>query len=274
MKKTFIALALAASIAPAWAAEVVSSNIVGYQKLSLVNGFTMIGTAFQTVGSNGQISVQEIKGSGLTGVDWSFETEAGDTLMIWSPDDQGYMTEFLYTGDTENADMLGNGAKPGTWFDMGTYATADYTLKNGDAFWIVSSSPSASVTIAGEVPTSANSISLVPGFNMIANPFPVSVKVNDLFTATGLTGVDWTFETEAGDSLMIWDPSEQGYMTELLYSGDVATEAMTENGAKPGTWFDMGAYATAEVEIPVGGAFWIVSSGSGTLTFKNPFSNE
>ena len=33
--------------------------------------------------------------------------------------------------------------------------------------------------------------------------------------------------------------------------------------------FDMdGTFATAETEIPAGGAFWILSSGTGTLTFK------
>ena len=125
------------------------------------------------------------------------------------------------------------------------------------------------MTISGEVPTTANQIALSSGYNMIANPYPKAVAVNDLMTVTGLTGVDWTFETEAGDSLMIWSPEEQAYSVELLYTGDSDPDGMMEGfGAVPGTWFDMGNFKTAEDVIPVGGAFWIKTSGAGTLTFK------
>ena len=38
-------------MAPAWGAEVVSSNIVGYEKVSLVSGFNMVGVQFVDVGT-------------------------------------------------------------------------------------------------------------------------------------------------------------------------------------------------------------------------------
>ncbi len=232
------------------------------------NGLAMIGTCFQAVGVENEISVQDIKAKGLTGVDWTFATEAGDTLSVWSSADQGYLTTLYYTGDEASEAMANNGAEPGQWFDMEAYAASDLVLKPGDAFWIESTSASATVTQAGEVPTDAPVISIVPGLNMIANPYPKAVAVNDLFTATGLTGVDWTFQTEAGDTLAIWDPEEQAYLVTLYYTGDTASQAMTDNGAEPSTWFDMESYATAETVIPVGGAFWIQSSGEGTITFK------
>ena len=228
----------------------------------------MIGTAFQNVGVEKTISVQDIKASGLTGVDWTFETEAGDRLMVWDSSSQMYTQEFMYSGDSASQAMTEYGAEPGTWFDMNEFATAEYDLKNGDAFWILSSAPNASVTIAGEVPTDVDAITIRTGYNMIGNPFPIEVDVNDMFTVTGLTGVDWTFETEAGDRLMIWDPVSKMYTTELLYTGDTPSQAMTEYGAEPSTWFDMNEFATATTKIPVGGAFWIKSSGEGTLTFK------
>ena len=104
---------------------------------------------------------------------------------------------------------------------------------------------------------------------MIGNPYPKAVPVNDLFTITGLTGVDWTWETEAGDTLTIWDPESKMYSTTLYWTGDTATDEMLDEGAEPKTWFDLGeSYSTATTEIPVSGAFWINSSGSGTLTFK------
>ncbi|MBO7299250.1 MAG: hypothetical protein J6V41_05515 [Kiritimatiellae bacterium] len=232
----------------------------------------MIGTSFQSVGVDNTISVQDIKASGLTGFDWTFETEAGDTLMIWDASSQMYLTTLYYTGDEydENGIMEMFGAAPGTWFDMDAGATADMSLENGDAFWVISSVNGAKVTIAGEVPTTSNGVNMVPGYNMIANPYPKAVSVNELFTVSGLTGFDWTFETDAGDTLMIWDPSTQMYQITLYYTGDEYDEngIMEMFGATPGTWFDMDAGATATTEIPAGGAFWIVSSGNGTLTFK------
>jgi hypothetical protein len=83
-----------------------------------------------------------------------------------------------------------------------------------------------------------------------------------------LTGLDWTFATLDGDMLMIWDPIAQGYLTELNYTGDVVTPEMEGMGIEAGKWFDMNTFANAETEIPAGGAFWIKSSGNGTLTFK------
>jgi hypothetical protein len=228
----------------------------------------MIGTSFQSVGVENSLHVQDIKASGLVGLDWTFATEAGDTLMIWDASVQGYLTTLNYTGDVLTPEMEGMGVEAGKWFDMNFFANADITLENGDAYWIVSASNSAKVTITGEVPTTANSINIVPGYNMVANPYPKAVKINDLFTISGLTGLDWTFATEAGDTLMIWDPSAQGYITTLNYTGDVVTPEMEGMGIEAGKWFDMNFFANAEVEIPASGAFWIVSSGNGTLTFK------
>ena len=236
--------------------------------MDLANGFTMIGTSFQSVGVDNSISVQDIKAAGLTGFDWTFSSTDGDTLMIWDASSQGYLTTFVYTGDVQTDEMTMFGAVAGTWFNTASFTTADFNLENGDAFWILSSVDGAKVTIAGEVPTTANSISIVPGFNMIANPYPKAVKVNDLFTITGLTGFDWTFSSTDGDTLMIWDQNAQGYLTTVVYTGDVQTDEMTMFGAVAGTWFNTASFTTAEVEIPAGGAFWIVSSGNGTLTFK------
>ena len=230
----------------------------------------MIGTSFQSIGVNNTISVQDIKASGLTGLDWTFATETGDTMQIWDASSQMYLTTLYYAGDEQTDDMSAMGGEAGTWFDLGgIFATADLTLENGDAFWILSSATGAKVTIAGEVPTTANEITIVPGFNMIANPYPKAVKVNDLFSITGLTGLDWTFATEAGDTLQIWDAASQMYLTTLYYAGDEQTDDMSAMGGEAGTWFDLGGtFATADTEIPAGGAFWILSSGTGTLTFK------
>ena len=194
----------------------------------------------------------------------------GVTLLVWDSETQMYTSELNYTGDSDpDGLMAGFGAEPGTWFDMSAFATSDKVLKNGDAFWIVSSAPAAKVTISGEVPTNALEIAIKPGFNMIANPYPQAIAINDLFTVTGLTGLDWTFSTTTGDTMIVWDPETQTYNLELNYTGDSDPDGlMATFGAEPGTWFDMSAFGTATTEIQPGQAFWIISSGTGTLTFK------
>ena len=42
MKKTLTLLAILAAIGPAWAADVVSSNVVGYQKLTVKKGLNLL----------------------------------------------------------------------------------------------------------------------------------------------------------------------------------------------------------------------------------------
>ena len=123
-------------IFPAWAAEVVSSNIVGYSKLNLANGFTMVGSAFQAIGGQNSISVQEIKASGLAGIDWD-TFEPGDTLMIWDAAQQGYLTTLYYAGDVQTESMTGYGVTAGTWFDMNNFIPATTEIPVGGAFWIV-----------------------------------------------------------------------------------------------------------------------------------------
>ena len=140
MKKTLTLLAILAAIGPAWAADVVSSNIVGYYKLDTSTGYTMVGSSFQAVGGNNIVGIQTVQGKGLTGVDWTFETEAGDTLLLWNPEEQAYSTELNYTGDSDPDGLMDAfGATPGTWFDMGNFKTADNVIPVGGAFWIKSS---------------------------------------------------------------------------------------------------------------------------------------
>ena len=245
----------------------VSSNIVGYSKLELANGYTMVGVPFQQVGTENAASVQYLKASGIAGFDWD-AFDGGDKLMIWDPTQQGYPTTLIYTGDTQTSTMVDMGVPAGVWFDMDTFAPADMELANGSAVWIVGSTAPGTVTLSGEVPTNAAPVQLVAGFNMVANPYPKATDVNDLFTVSGLTGFNWdTFES-GGDTLLIWDPAQQGYPTEFIYTGDTQTEAMVGMGIPAGVWFDMATFAPAVQEIPVGGAFWIVSENGGTLTFK------
>ena len=87
---------------PAWAADVVSSNIVGYEKITLAQGYNMIGVQFAEVGGSDKIlsTVGELD-SAMDGVD-----EDGDyatTMRVWTGN--GYKTYgWSGTGMSENFD--------------------------------------------------------------------------------------------------------------------------------------------------------------------------
>ena len=100
----------------------------------------MIGTAFQNVGVDNAISVQDIQGSGLTGFDFTFATTDGDTLMIWDSGCQAYLTTLYYTGDSDDLGLMaGFGLEPKTWFDSSTFQEATTEIPASGAFWIMSS---------------------------------------------------------------------------------------------------------------------------------------
>lgn len=265
MKKTMMIAALfAASTFAACAADVYSSNIVGYSKLTLVPGLTMVGAPFQEVGNtSGEIHIQDIvKTDGLVGYDWD-NGIAGDTLIIWDPITQMYATTYFWSDADPYELGLAN-----VWFDEGTLEAADDLLPVGSAFFINSAAPSAfTATLAGEVPAedAGQNITFFPGLTMVANPFPTELDLNAALTSAGLAGYDWD-NGIAGDTLIIWDPVTQMYAKTYFWSDADPYELGLEN-----KWFDEGTLEPVSEKIPVGGAFFINSSGAGgTLTFAAP----
>ena len=248
---------------PAWGAEVVSSNIVGYQKITLAKGYTQIGIQFQEVGSDGVNTVNGLGFTGLNGYDWD-SGEAGDELTIWDASKQGYLNTYLWAAD----DPLDLGIGANVWFDEGELAAADVDLTVGDSVFVKSSATAATAVISGEVPSSNNASiitkTLAAGYNQFANPFPVAISINDL-TFTGLVGYDWD-SGEAGDELTIWDASKQGYLNTYLWAADDPLDL----GIGAGVWFDEGELATADVTIPVGGTVFVKAQNGGTVTFTAP----
>ena len=74
---------------PAWGAEVVSSNIVGYNKVTLNYEFSMLGANFTTVGAaNGKTKISQIiPDANVTGIDWAGDWDWGASLQIWNGSD-------------------------------------------------------------------------------------------------------------------------------------------------------------------------------------------
>ena len=253
---------------PAQAAEVVSSNIVGYSKVSTVAGLNLIGVQFQAVGANGVSDLNAtMTPAGLVGFDWD-NGEGGDQLYVWDPSAQGYATIYTYAGDAVPAEItndLGYDLS-GKWMDNNLFPI-DEPPALGDGLWIESTATSAGITVSGEVNTNAVTKTLVPGLNLVANPYPKALNVNDA-TYSGLVGFDWE-NGEGGDQLYVWNPELQGYSIIYTYAGDsVPAEITTDLGYDlSGKWMDNNLIPVDE-PIPINGAVWIESTAiNGSVTF-------
>lgn len=260
-KSTMIAAIFAASAFSAFAADVYSSNIVGYSKVDLVPGFTMVGVPFQAVGATGTINIQDlVDTTGLVGYDWGTGT-GGDTLVIWDPLTQSYANEYTWSGPDGPAGFQS------VWLDMVVGGVADVEIDVASAYFINSATPTNFVgSLVGEVAavTAGDNVAFVTGFTMIANPFPYVLDINADMIPTGLVGYDWGTGT-GGDTLVIWDSLTQSYATEYTWSGPDGPEGFQS------VWLDMVAGAVADEQVPVGGAFFINTSGAGgTIDFAAP----
>jgi hypothetical protein len=218
MKKlvmTAAVLACAATVASA--ATVTSANIVGYSKKAFAAGdFKIVAPQFLASDTDG-IAV----GDAFSGAsDYS-------TLFVWN---SGYVSYTYFGGD---------------WYDGG-YSIVNDTLKigQGDAVWL-NGAEASDVIMSGEVPT-ADSVtnSVVAGFNLVANPYPVALKLGAIPTTT----------LSDFDLLFVWD---SGYVSYTYYAGD---------------WYD-GGYSIVNdtVSVPVGDGFWLSCAAGGDLIFNKAY---
>ena len=139
--KTLAALALIAALgaSPAWAAEVVSSNIVGYTKVNVVSGLNMISGAFVAVGGENADINASVVSSDLPAATmakfWDATTKSYSTLIYYPDPDDGIYEDDSYENN------LGAG-----WGDSDAIAV-DFPLDAGTGFWIQSPS-AATITIS------------------------------------------------------------------------------------------------------------------------------
>ena len=96
---------------PAWGAEVVSSNIVGYEKITITPGLNMIGNQFLAVGGDSFQNINEMfKGS--DGFIAGTGDDNADSILTWNGsaydniyylDDYTEPYEWYNTKDLDNA---------------------------------------------------------------------------------------------------------------------------------------------------------------------------
>ncbi len=257
MKKTaLLAVALAACLgyAPARAADVVSSNIVGYDKLTLSVGPTIIAAQFNNVGGEAK-DIQELFDSNtLPGLNSSFQFQT--KLQVWAG--TGYTT-YGWSADGDGTAM-GAPSLDGKWLTL-SYAVADVDIAPGEAFW-VDTAQSGNIVEAGEVVGSETEVvSVSAGATMLANPFPVATDIQSIKPNANLPGLNSSYQFQT--KLQVWDGS--GYTT-YGWSADGDGTAMGAPSLD-GKWLTL-SYQVATATIPIGQGFWLDTTANGALTFS------
>ena len=246
-------------IAPARAAEVVSSNIVGYEKINVpVNAQNIVGVQFKAVGgTDDAISLQSLSPEGYSarGTDW---------IMIYDPVTSAYTKAFywgeeadggVYESPDEDADCLGPG-----WGDS-NQTVIDIDIKNGEGFW-TKSVAGGTLTVSGEV-SSDNTVT-IPANQMllVTSKYPGQVNLQSIVpTGYSARGTDW---------IMVYDPSTSSY-TKAFYWGEEADGGVYESPDEdadclgPG-WGDSNQ-TVINLTLEYGQGFWTKSVAGGTLAF-------
>ena len=255
------ALALLVAL-PARAAEVVSSNIVGYEKITVpVNAQNIIGIQFQNVGVNGALALQDIvpeKGENGEG----YSGEGVDWIKIYNPATSRYTTAYYWGVEAEGGVYESADAEealgPG-WGDE-NQNVMDVDLLAGQGVW-TQAEAGGKLIVAGEV-TAGNTVTVpANAMTLVANPLPMLVSLQ-LIVPTGYSGegVDW---------IKIYNPATSRYVTAYYWGveaeGGVYESADAEDPLGPG-WGDENQ-TVINVDIAVGQGFWTQAEDGGTLTF-------
>ena len=243
---------------PAQAAEVVSSNIVGYQRLDIpAKGYALLANPFVEVGT-GSTDPVGYPINGMFADDTENSTAGnngnlGDNLQVWDSARQGYTTYF-FSSRADN--KWATGAKPRD-------AVTD-SFEFGDGYWYLNrGSDDFQLTVSGEVSTKEVEVTLVPGYTLVCNPFPVDLPLNSDSIDWGQAGATAGNNGNLGDNIQIWDIERQGYTT-YFFSARANNQWAT--GAAPRDPTDKA--------IPAGQGFWYLNRGQEdiVITLKSPLA--
>ena len=286
MKK--IMFGLAAAIAMVAAADIESSNVVGYQNKALDAGkFYILGVQFE--GMDGTMDINKIV-SGLSGVDYDEDGAFTATAPhIQVPNVKGGYDLYYYLNNGYYVDAQGNDAEKPGWCDMNGTIAGDTAagavvsgiMTPGVAAWVKDVGAAETFVQAGQVP-SVSEVSVVApvAFALRTHAFPVAFNLNDAskVTFSGLAGVDYdedgAFTTTAPH---IQVPNAKGgYDLYYYLNNGYYVDAQGNDAEKPG-WCDMNgtiagdtaAGAVVSGDVPAGQGFWTKGvGGTFTVTFK------
>ena len=246
--KKLIALAALAACLPTFAGTVESSNTVGYTKITLTPGYNMVSPMFNAIGGD----VKAIKDIFEEKTGWvAADTDAdADYIRVWY--NGGYKFTYFVSTDVNDDGAWANGED--------SYTETEDTIPENVGFWLYNRGSQKTVTLAGEVPDDDVSLTLIPGYTMLANPFAAPLPIKSIVATSGeFVGAD----TDAdADYIRIW--RNGGYAAVYFVSTDADDNGAWANGED--------SYTETDDTIAPGEAFWFYRRGS-TMTITIPCPN-
>ena len=210
---------------------------MGYQKLTLGEGFNWVAPQFLTVGGT-PINIQDLQldfGDG--------EALGGDNLQILDEGGATIVTYNWFPGDWMGTDKDG-------WFDENS-ELANVTLDSGMSVLINCDTDGTVVKIFGEVGTADYETTAVAGFNFVGNTTPVTINIQDIQLDFG------NGEAQGGDNLQLLDNGGATVTTYNWFPGDWM-------GTSTDGWYDENS-ELADVELAPGQGVLINADTDGTI---------
>lgn len=235
------------SRAPAGTSAVVSVNEVGYQQLDLVAGFNLVAPQFTEIGSD-SIGIQSMR---LNVADE--DATGGDCVNIL--DENGNPIESFYWFPAEwiGTDMSG-------WLDAETGLLSETGLENGVSV-NVHSEQETSLMVHGEVQMADVGRSVTFGYNMIGNPYPVSIGIQSIQLCVPDEDVS------GGDCLNVLDENGNPVASYYWFPGEWI-------GSETSGWLDAETGELSNVEILPGQGLLLDSTVNDVVvTIKSPFKS-
>ena len=248
-------------VVPAQAAEVVSSNIVGYEKIPLgVNAMDILACQFVDIGEvDGVVNIQDIVPDG------DFATDGTDWIKVYNPATHQYTTAFYFgedadgvfdPTDTEYENSLGAG-----WGDSDQFKL-DFDIAGGQGFW-AKAVEGGTITVAGQVASSSTLTLNANEMDLLANPLPMAVNIQRIVPGGNFAddGTDW---------IKVYNPETHQYIAAFYFGEDAdgvfdPTDTEYENSLGAG-WGDSDQFKL-DFDIAVGQGFWAKAIEGGTLVF-------
>ena len=229
--------------------------------MNLDAGYNMIGVQFVNVGtaSAKDLTTAAQLDTSMAGFDeeGNYDTQ----MMVWR--NGNYLPAFGWSGSS-GTDVLENSDLDNKWLNLDLEEVEGVELSPYDAVWIKAGS-AGNVTISGQVPTNDVTIALTEGYNMVANPFPMAVKVADFgVLSDNMPGFDE--EGNYATQMMVW--KDGNYLPAFGWSGSSGTDVL-ENSDLDNKWLNLDLEETDD-EVDFGHGVWIKAGSAGTITFKAP----
>lgn len=180
-------------------------------------------------------------------------------LKIW---DGANYTTYGWSGSS-GTDVLEDSSLDNKWLNA-DLEEVDETMDKGSAAWVIAEK-AGTMTVSGQVPTSATvTIPLASGFNMVANPYPVTVSVSD-FGQLDATFAGFDEDGYYASKMKVWDGANY---TTYGWSGSSGTDVL-EDSSLDNKWLNADLEEVDE-SIAYGQGVWIIAEKAGNIIFTNP----